>query len=151
MGPESTCEAPTCNAPIWWGITELGNKRMPLDPEPTRDGNVIRVTRPDGTIRLRVLSGADLPWQGDNVTHAVGPYVPHHRTCKNPDAFRTATRRGTPNATDRYRCTRCRQPMNRRLTDLENTNTHPCCDPPATAPAHRPAAAGAPEGQETLL
>lgn len=70
------CTGPHCGRPIRWVVT-LGDKRMPLDPDPHPDGNVIRVTTEWGEVRAQVLTGRDLPAQQT-------AWVPHHRTC--PDA-----------------------------------------------------------------
>lgn len=143
MEPEGTCSAPGCNAPIWWGITEL-NARMPLDPTPWADGRVIRVTLPSGKVRLHVLTGPELPYEPEP-TDDVGPYRAHHQTCKNPDAFRDRPRTGGRRPARRrgaYACTICGGPMNKRATDAEGTDTHPCCDPrtgPTRVPARVPA------------
>ena len=53
----ATCRS--CSAPIVWAITQEG-RRMPLDAEPAREGNVLLY--PDGTCRAlradEVIGGA---------------------------------------------------------------------------------------------
>lgn len=77
----STCTGPGCGQLMLWVVT-IGGKRMPLDPEPADDGNVHVTRLDDGTIRGRVLTGAELPAEGLTV------YRPHHRTCVAAAEFR---------------------------------------------------------------
>lgn len=74
------CTGPRCGRVVRWVLT-VGGKRMPLDVEPSLDGNVVPATMPDGTVRARVLTGAELPAQRPC-------WVPHHRTCVDGDDFR---------------------------------------------------------------
>lgn len=137
MEPEGTCSDAGCNRPVWWGITEL-NKRMPVDPPARADGRVVRVVR-DGKIRLHVLTGTELPWQGP-VTDTEGPFMPHHVTCAAVATFRSGRRKPTRYA-HALTCRVCNTRMNVRVTATEGTSTHPCCDPTDGQP--RPAAAAA--------
>jgi hypothetical protein len=146
MEPVSTCTARGCNAPLAWGVTEY-HKRMPLDPEPCADGRVIRVRRRDGKVLLHVLTGAELPWLGE-VTDDVGPYMPHHRTCRDADRFRDGD-------TGPRRCRVCRGPLAVSVTipvrpgDPEFT-THPGCDPAQGADRVRAALRAVGAGQTAL-
>lgn len=112
-----------CDSDLLWVVTE-GGRRMPLDPVMVPDGNVVLV-HVGGRVRARVLGGDQLPVEG-------GAYTSHHRTCPKGDRFRGAA---TPINT--YRCLVCRGPMNRKVTRLEMTTTHPCCDPGPKAAAAR--------------
>lgn len=71
-------ECPLCLGAVLWGIT-LAGVRIPMDPAPTPDGNLIRVAV-GYAVRLQVLDGNELPWLGD-VTHVAGPYRAHEKTC----------------------------------------------------------------------
>ncbi|MCK9250043.1 MAG: hypothetical protein M0P31_13850 [Solirubrobacteraceae bacterium] len=67
----------SCGAPIRWGITQSG-RRIPLDPDPTPDGNVR--LHPDGT--AEVLSAYGL-------TVNAGPlHLSHFATCAQADQHR---------------------------------------------------------------
>jgi hypothetical protein len=69
-----TCRS--CGAPVRWAITQHEN-RMPVDPEPVENGNLILIDR-DGEL---------------HVAHAVpGTHVSHYATC--PDAERWRRRSG---------------------------------------------------------
>ena len=61
----------TCGARMVWVVTDKG-KRMPLDPEPTADGNVVRT----GEQTVRYLTAGEA-WTGLRFTS-------HFATC--PDA-----------------------------------------------------------------
>lgn len=87
----------TCQEPIMWAVTTSG-KRMPLDPVPVRNGNVIlegvgMAPNGDELPRAHVLSKGDVPF-GDPPR-----YVPHFATCPQADAHRqlsVAARRTDP-------------------------------------------------------
>lgn len=83
LPPEPTpgvCSGPHCGRPILWVMT-IGNARMPLDPNPHPDGNVVPVHLGPGNVRARILTGNDLP--------ALEPaYMPHHRTCPDSEHYR---------------------------------------------------------------
>lgn len=76
-----------CKAPITWAYTESG-KRMPLDPLPHPDGNVVYAG--DGADRVRVLKKAD---QGDLFLAGLQRYNSHFVTCPAADSFRKPPRR----------------------------------------------------------
>ena len=75
----------SCRAPVIWARTEAG-KRMPLDPEPTADGNV----RPDipnrydgeGNVLVAVLGPLE------REAHDGPLHVPHFATCPDADRWR---------------------------------------------------------------
>lgn len=74
-----TCRS--CNAPILWAITPKG-RRMPLDPEPTPEGNLRLTPIPDRTPLVgKPLTGEDL-----EAAQASGEplHTSHFATC--PDA-----------------------------------------------------------------
>lgn len=122
MSDDSTCTG--CGAAIRWVITD-GGRRMPLDPDPVPDGNVVPAVI-DGQRRARVLTGEQMP--------ADGPaWQAHFRTCPAAPQFRR--RPAGP------RCAVCHNPMNPDLADLEQWTTHPCCDPAAGASTVRAALA----------
>lgn len=130
---DTTCTA--CGAPIRWVIT-IGDRRMPLDPEPHEDGNVVPVVVDGGLVRARVLTGAELPAQEP-------AFRAHFVTCPQAAEFRRRRIATTP------RCHGCGQPLDpvlgRRLDWLGRW--HPCCAPTV---APRPAPAPAEHEQQEL-
>ena len=66
----SQCKS--CGAAIKWAKTKEG-KAMPIDPNPTRDGNVRLLA--DGTCEVMILTEAML-WDGPK-------YKSHFATCPN--------------------------------------------------------------------
>lgn len=100
----STCQGVACRGLILWVLTE-GGKRMPVDPEPAPDGNVLLTRQPDGTVRARVLTGSDPIVEG-RIT-----YRPHHRTCPDSAEFRRKK------AATALRCLTCDEPMSDWLID----------------------------------
>jgi hypothetical protein len=114
MSDQDLASCSACLAPIRWVLTE-GDKRMPIDPTPSPDGNVVPVRRDDGSIRARVLTGDQLPAQRT-------AWVPHHRTCPHADDFRRRKRAAA------VRCGVCREPMDPVLAAHGHT-THPGCAP----------------------
>lgn len=77
-----------CKKPIAWVYTEAG-KKMPLDPLPVADGNI--VYSGDGPGRVRALKKAD---QGDLFRQGLQRFKSHFATCEFSDRFRN-TKRGT--------------------------------------------------------
>ena len=78
----SACRS--CSAPVEWVVVAASNKRMPLDPKPVEDGNVIRLSGDT----VRVLTADDLAsrklWPG-----GPGPlWRSHFSTCSDADAWR---------------------------------------------------------------
>lgn len=70
----------TCERPLLWAWSEHG-KRIPIDPEPTTDGNIVL---------RRIATGAD------SVAHVLGRdeetdeerYTSHFATCPQADTHR---------------------------------------------------------------
>jgi hypothetical protein len=63
-----------------WVVTDKG-RRMPLDPEPVRDGNVVFTGEYDDDVpRVRYLHRDEAP--------DVPTYKSHFATCPNADAHR---------------------------------------------------------------
>ena len=83
-----------CGEPIWWTITAAGN-RMPVDPEPTEDGNTAVYVDGVGTIRSRRITD-DYPLQSYEQQ-----VKPHAATCSNRPP-RRRTRPGRRRAIVRY-------------------------------------------------
>jgi hypothetical protein len=80
----TTCRS--CGAPIRWAITPKG-RRIPLDFEPARDGNV-RLGAFAGEEHALVLAGAELA-----AAQIAGPvYRAHFSTCPNAAQHRRASR-----------------------------------------------------------
>lgn len=109
---ESTCTG--CGKPVRWVITE-GGRRMPLDPDPVPEGNVVPVMV-DGHRRARVLTGDELPYEGE-------AWQTHFRSCRAAPEFRKRQARLAP------RCRVCSGVMDADLARLEQWTTHPACDP----------------------
>lgn len=120
------CAGPNCGREVLWVMT-VGNDRMPLDPELSPDGNVVPVTMPDGSKRVRVLTGAQLP--------ALHPcFVPHHRTCPDSDDYHRRRAATAP------RCRAgCGYPMDPWLT-ANGWPWHLNCAPPPDVRQHVDAA-----------
>lgn len=114
------CNGPTCTARIRWVIT-LAGARMPLEPQPDPDGNVIAVRLEDGSIRARVLTGAELPAQQT-------AWMPHWRNCPDSPEYRRRKTRTGP------KCKACGGPMDPDLARTERWTTHPSCDPAGVVP-----------------
>ena len=72
-----------CHAEIWWAETEQG-KRMPVDADPSPDGNVAVVREGAGEAPpvVRVLPAGDLP------LNLVVLYTSHFATCPNASQHR---------------------------------------------------------------
>lgn len=80
-----TARCSSCRRPIEWALTEAG-KRIPLDPAPVPDGNLVIERRDlDGTPHVRYLTkaGADL-FTDANAERR----VTHFATCPNAKAHR---------------------------------------------------------------
>jgi hypothetical protein len=74
----------SCGAPIYWGRTEAG-KAMPVDVEPTPDGNVILFDRRGSVVALVLRRGEKAP-PGAKLRKA------HHATCPHAADWRAAKR-----------------------------------------------------------
>ena len=93
VGSSPRCRS--CGAPIWFGRTAKG-KRMPIDPTPVEDGNVVvdqdmlvldqLADIPDGC-PIRVLT------KGEAVDQDVPRYVSHFATCPRAERHRREERR----------------------------------------------------------
>lgn len=100
-------ECGACGEPCRLVVTEGGLRRyLELSPHPS--GNHMFITRPDGTIRVRVLSGGRMPapdGKGYRMHRCPGPVI------------------GPP-------CATCGKPMHARLAALLGWKTHPgwACD-----------------------
>jgi len=89
VGSSPRCRS--CHAAVWFGLTAKG-KRMPLDPAPVDDGNVV-IERVDAVIgidadvalpRVRVLRKDDV------VGRETPRYVSHFATCPAAERHRRA-------------------------------------------------------------
>lgn len=109
-----------CLAPIRWEITE-GDRRIPLDPTPDPAGNVIIVPGKRGGVRARVLTGAQLPAQGE-------AYRAHWVTCPESEAFKRRRHAASP------KCRGCGMPMPADLAKTEEWIYHPTCEPTPRLP-----------------
>jgi hypothetical protein len=115
-GTTSTCNAPGCTADVLLAIT-LGGKRIQLDSDPHPDGIVTIEHAPDGSIRARILTGRQLPAQGE-------VWMPHERTCTDSA---TAKRRAYATAP---KCRACAGRMDPWLP-AHGYRYHVNCEPPA--------------------
>ena len=76
-----TCKS--CHAPVWWAESENG-KRMPVNPEPVEDGNVV-VLRPGHGLAppvVRVLG------PGEMLLDEPDRFVSDFATCSRADEWR---------------------------------------------------------------
>jgi hypothetical protein len=140
--PLELCNGSSCTAQIRRAYT-LAGKRMPLDPDPVPDANVVIRRDDTGDIRAHVLAGHDLR-DDDEPT-----WLPHFATCPNSPEFRRRRAAATP------RCHGCRGLLDAELVARGRTDPghawsarwHPACAP-AIAP--RPPALTAGPEQEGL-
>ena len=72
MSGSSTCKS--CGAPVIWKVTE-GGKKIPIDPEPCEDGNLILFGTGAHPLSMMKI------WTGDK-------YKSHFATCPNAAAHR---------------------------------------------------------------
>jgi hypothetical protein len=82
----------SCPASVVWFVTTR-DKRMPLDPTPTPDGNVRLITTTgDNQRRAQVLGGVELDQAR---AEGIALYTAHFATCPSAEAHRRrATRAG---------------------------------------------------------
>lgn len=73
-------ECRSCGAPVTWTLTVKG-KRIPLNPEPVPDGNIVPVII-DGERRARVVTEANPAPDG------VQRFKSHYATCPQADEWR---------------------------------------------------------------
>lgn len=96
MSDAATCRS--CHTPIRWAITEGNHKRIPLDIEPTADGNIVETGDIDAATKapiVRYLKKAERPTMFPSLALMVGGqtpdsarYVSHFATCPNADEHR---------------------------------------------------------------
>lgn len=84
MRPDGNCRS--CGAPIRWAVSLTTHKRMPLDAEPTRDGNI-------GVVEWRTQeSGLPLPVVAYNPSTGTQRtpyrYTSHFATCPQAKHWR---------------------------------------------------------------
>lgn len=133
----STC--PLCKWPIRWILTE-GLQRIAVDPEPCDHGTIVRIAI-GYTVRGRVLTGQDMPWQGGEPNPDDGPFVHHLRTCG---------RHGR--APKPIPCTACGTPLHPIITARAGRFHWLCAPAPRPTDLLAPAtAAPAPEHEQTDL
>lgn len=75
----------SCDALIWWAVTEAEQRMIPVNPAPDADrGNLVILRSWGGQAVVRVLRGDEMPPSAAGVT----AYLPHHATCPNAAAHR---------------------------------------------------------------
>lgn len=77
----ATCKS--CGAPVQWAVTALG-ARMPIDPEPVADGNLVMLAPIEAEHRVRSANAGEK-------RVGVGLYRSHFSTCPNADKHRRDT------------------------------------------------------------
>jgi hypothetical protein len=114
VGSSPRCRS--CQAPIWFGLTEKG-RRMPLDPAPVEDGNVVIVTL-EGRMETEVANlgraraqranagDAELPRvrtlrNGEHVPADLPTYVSHFATCPEAQSHRRTKSRASATPAER--------------------------------------------------
>lgn len=107
VGSNARCRS--CSAPIWFGLT-LKGKRMPIDPTPVEDGNVVIVEMErrmeaqvanlgrGGAAHATEGAGDELPRvrvlrAGEHVPVDLPRYVSHFATCPEAQRHRREDRR----------------------------------------------------------
>lgn len=90
-----TCRGAGCGAAFHWAYTVPNGRRIPVDVEPSDDGNVLYTGNiaDDGVPYVRVLSATAVEvvrHAGDTLDGAPPParYKPHFATCPDADRFR---------------------------------------------------------------
>jgi hypothetical protein len=73
----------SCSAEIFWAQLPSG-RSMPVDAEPTPDGNVVLLHTPEGSIKARVLKKGERPTPGAPLRSS------HFSTCPNAKQHRKA-------------------------------------------------------------
>jgi hypothetical protein len=120
VGVERVPRCYACLAPLRWELSE-GDRRIPLDPDPHPDGNVIIVPGKRGGVRARVLGGGQLPAQQE-------AYRPHWVTCPASMDFKRRRHAAAP------KCRGCQMPMPADLAAAEGWTYHPTCEPTPRIP-----------------
>lgn len=112
----------SCSGLMLWCVT-LGGDRWPLEPKPHADGTVVVTHLPDGTVRGRVLTGAELPAQQE-------AYRRHDRVCP-----------AKPRPAEGPKCGGCREVMDEWLVEQGYTRHIGCLPTPSArrAPVEPPA------------
>ena len=111
MADVTTCSG--CGATIRWVLT-IGGARLPLDPDPHPDGNVVPV-EVDGKRRAKVLTGPEMPAQET-------AWRAHFTTCPKSAHFRRRKAAATP------KCRYCETPLDAWLVE-QGENRHVNCGP----------------------
>lgn len=83
---DGTAEKVGCGAPIEWVVVEKSGKRMPIDPFPVDDGNIVKVGR-ETQDRTPLVAYAPPKRQGSLIEDEPR-YVSHFATCPEADQFR---------------------------------------------------------------
>lgn len=85
-----TARCGSCKADIVWAITVATGKRIPLDAQPSEDGNVaVHRDQVNGELIARVLKDGEQtgPWEHRGVSHfATCPNADQHRKRKKTEA-----------------------------------------------------------------
>lgn len=84
--PIARCRS--CRAPVIWALTEAHRRRMPVDAEPTPDGNVL-LTDDDPPIAQVLVPGQASLFTADN---GAPTFTSHFATCPNADQHRRTDR-----------------------------------------------------------
>jgi hypothetical protein len=77
----------SCEAEVRWVVVVASGKRMPLDPQPVADGNVVLLS---GNETVRVLSKAEAERRAAQPGGPGPLYKSHFATCPNGPAHRRA-------------------------------------------------------------
>lgn len=80
----STCRS--CGASIRWAITERSGKRIPVDPDPVDDGNLVLRDAGGGDVIASVVAPGELLLDDPGVR-----FVSHFATCPHADQHRNRT------------------------------------------------------------
>lgn len=103
VGSSPRCK--TCHAAIWFGLTAKG-RRMPLDPAPVDDGNVVmdrleqvmdQLAGADENGPGKALAHVRVLSKGEAVDEATPRYVSHFATCAFSQHHRRSKARASAN------------------------------------------------------
>lgn len=81
--PDHVVRCRGCGGPMRWAQNETTGRRVPIDPDPVPDGNLVLVAlRPGATPLVRYLR------KHEPVAPTSPRYVSHFATCPQADQFR---------------------------------------------------------------
>lgn len=86
-----TVRCDSCGTEIFWAINAATGKRMPIDPDPRDDGNVV-ITGDPRSITDRLGLAAQVLGPLEALAHDGELYVSHFATCPDAASWQGTTR-----------------------------------------------------------